>query len=155
MSVLLTVTAATQLCAGCTVEFEPTNTLGAAEDPAGVGVLADVLDMGPQGYLVSSEVLGGVVIVYDSEGRYQRELTREGDGPGELRGEPRFAMGAGQGKCNLRASRGFCPPLDQGQCLSSRTRSKAPPARRCARTRRATILLQPCVLTPNCLRDRW
>ena len=95
MSVFLTITAATQLCAGCTVEFEATDTLGAAEDPAGVGVFADVLDLGPQGYLVSSEVLGGVVIVYDSEGRYQRELTREGDGPGELRAEPRFAMGAG------------------------------------------------------------
>ena len=33
------------------------------------------------------------MIVYDSEGRYQRELTREGDGPGELRMFPRFAMG--------------------------------------------------------------
>ena len=95
MSVFLTVTAATQLCAGCTLEFEPTDTLGAREDPAGVGMLADVLDLGNQGYLVSSDALGGVVIVYDSEGRYQRELTREGDGPGELRGEPRFAMGAG------------------------------------------------------------
>ena len=95
MSALLTITAATQLCAGCTLEFEPTDTLGAREDPAGVGFFADVLDMGNQGYLVSSEVLGGVVIVYDSEGRYQRELTREGDGPGELRGEPSFAMGAG------------------------------------------------------------
>ena len=95
MSVFLTVTAATQLCAGCTLEFEPTDTLGAREDPAGVGMLADVLDLGNQGYLVSSDALGGVVIVYDSEGRYQRELTREGDGPGELRVEPRFAMGAG------------------------------------------------------------
>ncbi len=95
MSVLLTVTAATQLCAGCTVEFVPTDTLGAREDPAGVGFFAEVLDMGDRGYLVSSDVLGGVVIVYDSEGRYQRELTREGDGPGELRAEPKFAIGPG------------------------------------------------------------
>ena len=95
MSLLLTATAATQLCAGCTVEFVPTDTLGARDDPAGVGFFADALEMGDRGYLVSSEALGGVVIVYDSEGRYQRELTREGDGPGELRGEPRFAMGAG------------------------------------------------------------
>ena len=95
MSLLLTVTAATQLCTGCTIEFEPLDTLGAAEDPAGVGILAEVLDMGDRGYLVSSEVLGGVVIVYDSEGRYQRELTREGDGPGELRDQPMFAMGPG------------------------------------------------------------
>ena len=50
--------------------------------------------MGPRGFLVSSNVLGGVVIVYDSEGRYQRELTRDGDGPGELRGPPKFIMGA-------------------------------------------------------------
>ena len=95
MSLALTAVSAIQLCAGCTVEFEPRDTLGAAEDPAGVGIFAEVLDMGDLGYLVSSEVLGGVVIVYDSEGRYQRELTREGDGPGELRGEPVFAMGAG------------------------------------------------------------
>ena len=95
MSLLLTATAATQLCAGCSVEFVPTDTLGARDDPAGVGFFAEALDMGDRGYLVSSDALGGVVIVYDSEGRYQRELTREGDGPGELRGEPRFAIGPG------------------------------------------------------------
>ena len=94
MSLLLSVVSATQLCAGCTVEFEPQGTLGAASDPAGVGYFADVLRTEDHGYLVSSNVLGGVVIVYDSEGRYQRELTREGDGPGELRGPPKFAMGA-------------------------------------------------------------
>lgn len=95
MSPLLNAVSAFQLCAGCTVEFEPTNTLGAAEDPAGVGIFAEVLDMGDQGYLVSSETLGGVVIVYDSEGRYQRELTREGEGPGELGAPPNFASGPG------------------------------------------------------------
>ena len=96
MSLLLSVVSATQLCAGCTLEeFEPLDTLGAAGDPAGVGMLAEVLRTGDQGYLVSSDVLGGVVIVYDSEGRYQRELTRQGDGPGELGGPPRFAMGPG------------------------------------------------------------
>lgn len=95
MSLLLSAVAATQLCAGCTIEFEPVDTLGAAEDPAGVGMFADVLKIGDQGYLVSSDVLGGVVIVYDAEGRYQRELTREGDGPGELRSPPQFAMGSG------------------------------------------------------------
>lgn len=51
--------------------------------------------MGDRGYLMSSDALGPVVIVYDSEGRFQRELTREGDGPGELRGFPEFAMGPG------------------------------------------------------------
>ena len=95
MSLVLNAVSAIQLCAGCTIEFEPLDTLGATEDPAGVGLFADVLKVGDQGYLVSSEVLGGVVIVYDWEGRYQRELTREGDGPGELRGEPKFASGAG------------------------------------------------------------
>ena len=95
MSPFLNAVSAIQLCAGCTIEFEPLDTLGAAEDPAGVGIFAEVLDLGDQGYLVSSEVLGGVVIVYDSEGRYRRELTREGDGPGELRHQPMFAMGAG------------------------------------------------------------
>ena len=95
MSLLLSVVSATQLCAGCTVEFEPMDTLGAAEDPAGVGIIAEVLRLDNQGYLVSSDALGGVVIVYDSEGRYQRELTREGDGPGELRAFPKFAMGDG------------------------------------------------------------
>ena len=95
MSPLLNAVSALQLCAGCTVEFEPMVTLGAAEDPAGVGILAEVLDMGDRGYLVSSETLGGVVIVYDSEGRYQRELTREGEGPGELSAPPNFASGPG------------------------------------------------------------
>ncbi len=95
MSPLLNAVSALQLCAGCTVEFEPMVTLGAAEDPAGVGVFAEVLDMGDRGYLVSSETLGGVVIVYDSEGRYQRELTREGEGPGELSAPPNFASGPG------------------------------------------------------------
>ncbi len=95
MSLLLTVTAATQLCAGCTVEFEPTDTLGSTADPAGGGLIAEVLRMGDRGYLMSSDLLGPVVIVYDSEGRFQRELTREGDGPGELRGFPEFAMGPG------------------------------------------------------------
>lgn len=37
MSPLLNAVSALQLCAGCTVEFEPMVTLGAAEDPAGVG----------------------------------------------------------------------------------------------------------------------
>ncbi|MCY4573739.1 MAG: hypothetical protein OXF01_13160 [Gemmatimonadetes bacterium] len=95
MSLFLTVTAATQLCAGCTVEFEPTDTLGSTADPAGGGLLAEVLGMGDQGFLMSSDALGPVVIVYDSEGRFQRELTREGDGPGELRGFPELAMGPG------------------------------------------------------------
>ena len=95
MSVVLSTVSAIQLCAGCAVEFETRVTLGAAEDPTGPGIFAEVLDMGDQGYLVSSEVLGGVVIVYDSEGRYQRELTREGEGPGELRAPPRFASGPG------------------------------------------------------------
>ena len=95
MSLVLNAVSAIQLCAGCTVEFEPIDTLGATEDPAGVGIFADVLKVGDQGYLVSSEVLGGVVIVYDADGRYQRELTREGDGPGELRDPPQFALGAG------------------------------------------------------------
>lgn len=95
MSPFLNAVSAIQLCAGCTIEFEPLDTLGAAEDPVGVGIFAEVLNLGDRGYLVSSEVLGGVVIVYDSEGRYQRELTREGDGPGELRNEPMFAMGPG------------------------------------------------------------
>ena len=95
MSLFLTVTAATQLCAGCTLEFEPTDTLGSTADPAGGGLLAEVLGMGDQGFLMSSDALGPVVIVYDSEGRFQRELTREGDGPGELRGFPELAMGPG------------------------------------------------------------
>ncbi len=95
MSLLLTVTAATQLCAGCTVEFEPTDTLGSTADPAGGGLMAELLKMGDRGYLMSSDLLGPVVIVYDSDGRYQRELTREGDGPGEFRGFPEFAMGPG------------------------------------------------------------
>ena len=95
MSVVLNTVSAIQLCAGCTVEFESRVTLGATEDPAGPGTFAEVLDMGDRGYLVSSEILGGVVIVYDSEGRYQRELTREGEGPGELQASPRFASGPG------------------------------------------------------------
>lgn len=95
MSVILNTIGAIQLCAGCTVEFESRVTLGAAEDPTGPGIFAEVLDMGDQGYLVSSEVLGGVAIVYDSEGRYLRELTREGEGPGELREPPKFASGPG------------------------------------------------------------
>ena len=74
MSLVLNTVSAIQLCAGCTIEFEPMDTLGAAEDPAGVGMFADVLKIGDQGYLVSSDVLGGVVIVYDAEGRYQLEL---------------------------------------------------------------------------------
>ena len=95
MSLILNTIGAIQLCAGCTVDFEPRVTLGAAEDPTGPGTFAELLDMGDRGYLVSSEVLGGVVILYDSEGRYQRELTREGDGPGELREPPKFAGGPG------------------------------------------------------------
>ena len=95
MSLFLTVTAATQLCAGCTVEFEPTDTLGSTADPAGAGMIAEILRMDDRGYLMSSDALGPVVIVYDSEGRYQKELTREGGGPGELRGFPKFAMGSG------------------------------------------------------------
>ena len=95
MSTLISVVSVAQLCAGCAVEFEPRVTLGATEDPTGPGIFAEVLDMGDQGYLVSSDVLGGVVIVYDSEGRYQRELTREGEGPGELRAPPKFASGPG------------------------------------------------------------
>ena len=95
MSLLLNTVGAIQLCAGCAVEFESVVTLGATEDPMGPATFAEVLDVGDRGYLVSSEVLGGVVIVYDSEGRYQRELTREGEGPGELSEEPRFAGGPG------------------------------------------------------------
>ncbi len=95
MSLILTATVATQLCAGCTLEFEPTDTLGSTEDPVGAGLIAEILRMGDRGYLMSSDVLGGIVVVYDSAGRYQRELTREGEGPGEFRGFPEFALGRG------------------------------------------------------------
>lgn len=95
MSLILSVAAATQLCTGCDVSFEVVDTLGASDDPAGVGMIADVLRTGDQGYLVSSEALGGTVIIYDTAGRYKRELTRQGDGPGELRGPPKFALGSG------------------------------------------------------------
>ncbi len=97
MNLFVNVATAAQLCGGCALEFEVLDTLGAADDPAGVGVFAEVLSVGDLGYLASSEVLGGVVIVYDSAGNYQRELTREGDGPGELRAAPTFALGAGGG----------------------------------------------------------
>ena len=93
-NVIMHYSAATmQLCVGCTLEFQPIVTLGAAEDPVGVGVFAEVLRIGDQGYLVSSDAADGVVIVYDSEGQYQRELNRVGDGPGELSTSPRFARG--------------------------------------------------------------
>lgn len=95
MSLFVNAATAVQLCGGCALEFEVLDTLGAIEDPTGPGVFAEVLDTGDRGFLVSSEVLGGVVIVYDSEGRYLRELTREGDGPGELRDPPKFASGPG------------------------------------------------------------
>lgn len=95
MSLVLSLVSATQLCAGCAVEFEALDTLGATDDAAGVGMTADVLRMGDQGFLVSSDALGGVVIVYDTDGRYQGPLTREGGGPGELVGPPQFAMGPG------------------------------------------------------------
>ena len=97
MSLFVNVATAAQLCGGCALEFEVLDTLGAAEDPAGVGVFAEVLSVGDLGYLASSENLGGVVIVYDSAGNYQWELTREGDGPGELGATPTFALGAGGG----------------------------------------------------------
>ena len=42
MSLVLNTVSAIQLCAGCTIEFEPMDTLGAAEDPAGVGIFAEV-----------------------------------------------------------------------------------------------------------------
>ena len=95
MSMILSVFGVTQLCAGCTVEFDPSDTLGGRDDPAGPGVIAEVLKTGDGGYLMSSDLLGGVVVVYDSDGRFRRELTREGDGPGELRGFAEFAMGPG------------------------------------------------------------
>ncbi len=95
MSMILSMIGVTQLCAGCTVEFEALDTLGAAADPAGAGLLAEIVRIDDGGYLMSSDVLGGVVVVYDSEGRFRRELTREGDGPGELRGFPELAMGPG------------------------------------------------------------
>ena len=94
MSLFVNVATAAQLCGGCALEFEVLDTLGAVEDPAGVGTFAEVLSVGDV-YLASSDILGGVVIVYDSAGHYRRELTREGDGPGELRAAPTFALGTG------------------------------------------------------------
>ncbi len=91
MSVILHSATAMQLCVGCTLEFQPQDTLGTAEDPVGVGVFADVVRIGDEGYLVSSDAADGVVIVYDTEGNYQRELNRVGDGPGEFNMSPRFA----------------------------------------------------------------
>lgn len=95
MGLFANVAAAVQLCGGCALEYEVLDTLGAAEDPAGVGLFAEALSVGSLGYLASSNVLGGVVIVYDSAGHYRRELTREGDGPGELRAAPTFAQSTG------------------------------------------------------------
>ena len=60
-----------------------------------IGTFAEVAEVGDQGYLVSSRILGGVVIVYDAFGHYGREMTREGEGPGELLAEPDFAVGTG------------------------------------------------------------
>ena len=88
MSLFATITAGAQLCAGCTLEFEVRDTLDVVEDPAGIGSFAEVAEAGDQGYLVSSNILGGVVLVYDASGHYVRELTREGEGPGELFSPP-------------------------------------------------------------------
>ncbi|MXX35160.1 MAG: hypothetical protein F4107_02085 [Gemmatimonadetes bacterium] len=93
MSLFATIAAGAQLCAGCALEFEVRDTLGSLEDPAGIGTFAEMAEVGDQGYLVSSEILGGVVIVYDASGHYGRELTREGEGPGELLSRPTFAVG--------------------------------------------------------------
>ncbi len=46
MSLMLSVAVATQLCTGCEVSFEVSDTLGASDDPAGVGMIADVLRTG-------------------------------------------------------------------------------------------------------------
>ena len=67
MSLLANIATAAQLCGGCALHFEVLDTLGAVEDPAGVGSFAEVLSVGDAGYLASADNLGGVVIVYDTE----------------------------------------------------------------------------------------
>jgi len=76
------------LCPDCELHFHQVALLGRETDPVGFrenGQRACMVSRSGSGqYLVTTLVGGGSVAVYDEAGRYVREFSRLGEGPGEL-----------------------------------------------------------------------
>lgn len=85
-----------QLCPPCVPIYSVVDTLGGSADPASPGPTAEVFRFPDGRTLISSEVMGPEVFLYDSDGNFVRTVARRGDGPGEIQGAVRFAAGHGK-----------------------------------------------------------
>lgn len=82
-------------CEGCTVRFEPLDTLGAATDPVSPGPTAEAGLLSSGEVVVSSPPIGRELAVYMPAGAYSRALGSGGAGPGEFSSAPLVVVVAG------------------------------------------------------------
>jgi hypothetical protein len=108
-------------CAGCRIELTKVATVGKGDDPI-LLVAYSTLHRGPRNAIIATNTIGGSdAFIFDSTGRFLREIGRQGQGPGEFSGWP-FFLGMGRGDSLLfrdRANRYsiFAPSLEFARLL--------------------------------------
>jgi hypothetical protein len=82
-------------CPTCRVTLTPGKRLGEVEGTGSFNAHVRNVKRGASGRYFASQYswTGGEILVFDSAGRFERRLTREGAGPGETRGLGVFTLG--------------------------------------------------------------
>lgn len=74
------------VCATCRVELLPVRRIGALDDPGSFDPLSSLAVSGGGEYFVASLYNRGKILVYNTNGQFERTLGRLGRGPGEFEG---------------------------------------------------------------------
>ncbi len=110
-------------CGTCTIELTKIATIGKADDPVLLLNYSEV-ERGPRNSLIVVNSIGNSpsVLVFDSAGRYLRQIGRTGEGPGEFSGWAWY-LGMGPGDSLYFRDRGnryhvFSPSFDFGRQIN-------------------------------------
>jgi hypothetical protein len=108
-------------CPGCTIELTRVATVGKADDPV-LFVAYSTLHRGPKKTIIGVNTIRSPgAMIFDSTGRFLKEIGRQGQGPGEFAGWPNF-LGIGRGDSLYFRDRSmrysvFSPSLEFGRMV--------------------------------------
>ena len=108
-------------CTNCTIELTKVATVGKADDPV-LLLTYSRIHRGPGRTFITTNGIGATsVVLFDSAGRFTRQIGGRGQGPGEFSG-PAFFVGVGRGDSAHFRDQGrrhsiFTPSLDFARLL--------------------------------------